>query len=161
VLNYLPLTASPAPLDPAITTHQLGDGRVVFVSTTANYEWNTLTVKQVFLPLVQELLAGSVTTGEHWMNRIVNQPIEIPPYIKLTGRPTLVDSAKKELPLEGVTQKDGQNFWRSKPIARPGVYALSTGERTYPIAVNIPADEADIPHHRTHGSSQRPRRHLK
>jgi len=39
---------------------------------------------------------------------------------------------------------DGQSVYRSKPILKPGVYTLNIGQANIPIAVNVPAEEADI-----------------
>ena len=38
----------------------------------------------------------------------------------------------------------GVTSFRSPPLKHPGVYHLSTGNATLPVAVNVPADEADI-----------------
>jgi hypothetical protein len=116
----------------------------VFVSTTANADWTTLPAKPVYVTLVHELLSGSVRTGDDWMNRKVGEQVEIPGWIKTTQRPMLSDAARREVPIEQSNSAGGQSVWRSAPILRPGVYTLATGERTYPIAVNVPAEEADI-----------------
>ncbi len=159
VLNYLPRGATAAAAatrpgvkdlaDPAITVHSLGRGRVVFMSTTANSEWTTLPAKPNYVTLVHELLQGSVRTGDYWMNLTVGQPLEIPPSVRLAAAPTLLDPSKKPLVMEAVTTPDGQQVYRSRPLGRPGVYTLATGNRAIPIAVNVPAGEADV---RTIGS---------
>jgi hypothetical protein len=130
--------------DPAITVHSLGDGRVIFVSTTANQEWTTLPPKPVYVPLVHELLAGSVRTGDSWLNRIVGQPLEIPGTVRLSATPTLLDPAKNPVVIEASEGAGGATVYRSRPLTRPGVYALSTGAGTLPVAVNVPPDEADV-----------------
>jgi len=147
VLNYVggQGTADRGQGDPAITTHQLGEGHVVFVSTSAGADnWTTLPAKLVHLPLIHELLSESLTPDDNWMNLTVGHQLQIPSTVKLTSTPTLTDIAKKETPLEQVQLKDGQTVYRSRPIATPGLYTLSTGDRTYPIAVNVPAEEADV-----------------
>lgn len=155
VLNYLPRGASNAttraaagageqPADPAITVHPLGRGRVVFFSTTANSEWTTLPAKPNYVTLVHELLQGSVRTGDYWMNLAVGQPLEIPPTVRLTGAPSLLDPAKKPVVLDVVTAPDGQQVYRSRPLGRPGLYTLATGNRAIPIAVNLPPAESDV-----------------
>jgi hypothetical protein len=68
----------------------------------------------------------------------------VPGSVKLTSTPRLTDAVKKEVPLEQITTKEGQSIYRTRPMVRPGVYTLETGERSYPIAVNVPADEADV-----------------
>ena len=58
----------------------------------------------------------------------------------------LADSlpAMAEIVLEQVQLPDGRSVYRSRPLDKPGVYTLSTGSRTIPVAVNVPDDEADI-----------------
>jgi hypothetical protein len=138
VLNYVGNN------DPAITTHSLGAGRVLFISTTANADWTTLPVKLNYVTFIQELFSGSVRTADDWLNREVGQSLEIPPTTKTTGRPTLTDASKREVPIEESQTPDRQPIWRSRQLNRPGLYTLSTGERTYPVAVNIPSTESDI-----------------
>jgi hypothetical protein len=130
--------------DPAVTVHSLGQGRVVFVSTTADHTWTTLTAKQVYVPLMHELLAGSVRTGDGWMNLAVGQPLEIPTIVRLSATPTLIDPAKNPVVMEAFDAGNGQTVYRSRPLNKPGVYTLNTGNGTFPVAVNVPADEADV-----------------
>ena len=130
--------------DPAITVHALGDGRVVFVSTTANAEWTSLPAKVVYVSLVHELLSGSVRTGDAWLNLTVGQPLEVPQTVRLSAAPTLLDPAKNPVVVEAATTSGGATVYRSRPLGKPGVYTLSLGNGTVPVAVNVPADEADV-----------------
>jgi len=130
--------------DPAITVHPVGKGRVVMVSTTANGDWNNLTPKPAYVALIHELLAGTVDVGDRWMNLIVGQAMEIPAGLKLTGPPVLTDPLKKPVPVDAIQPQSGPMFYRSKPLDKPGLYLLNTGNSVLPIAVNVPSDEADI-----------------
>jgi hypothetical protein len=141
VLNFLPDDRGRA--DPAITLHEHGDGRVLFVATTANPDWTTLPAKPAYVTLVHELLAGSVVSGDYWMNRTVGDVLEVPSYVQFTISPTLRDSAQAEIPLEEAT-RDGRSVYRSRPLTKPGLYTLSTGKNVYPIVVSLPQDESDI-----------------
>jgi hypothetical protein len=134
VLNYV------GSGDPAITVHPLGAGRVVFFSTTANADWTTLPVKLVYVSLMHELVASSVPGGDAWMNLAVGQALEVPVNLRLNGAPTLV--APNRTPVQ-LTAAVGQPY-RSPPLAAPGVYTLAAGGRTYPVSVNVPAEESDI-----------------
>jgi hypothetical protein len=65
VLDYLPAGSKPGAkadkaeaADPAITTHTLGRGRVVFVSTTAGPEWTSFPAKPAYVTLMHELLGA-------------------------------------------------------------------------------------------------------
>lgn len=130
--------------DPAITVHTLGQGRIVFVATTADPEWTLFPAKPAYVVLMHELLSGSVRTGDAWMNLTVGEPLVLPRTVRLTASPVLIDAQQREIPLRAVTDEAGQIEYRSEPIRRPGQYWVRTGERTIPIAVNLPAEEADI-----------------
>ncbi len=141
VLNYLPDEKSH--VDPAITVQDVGRGRVVFFSTSANAAWTSFPAKPAYITLIHEMIAGTVSSGDAWMNLTVGDSLEIPPTLALTTAPTLKDPQQVEVVLTPPT--DATASYRSKPLARPGLYTLTTGVRRYPIAVNVPAvDEADI-----------------
>jgi len=142
VLDYLP--DEKGRRDPAITVHQVGDGRVVFFSTSAGAEWTTFPAKPAYVALMHELLSGDVSSGDRWLNKLVGESLEIPPNIQLTGVPTLKDSQQADVVLDQVQTSDGRSVYRSKPLEKPGVYTLFAGGKTIPIAVNVPDDEADI-----------------
>jgi hypothetical protein len=155
ILKYVPAgveaskEAPDAPGDPAITAHTLGAGHVIWVSTTANSEWNDFPGHPNVLPLMQELLAHSVKSGTYWMNLEVGQPLVVPANVRMTAVPSLLDPAKKPVVLEAeVMTESGSHqttsIYKSTPLAVPGVYSLSLGSSTIPIAVNVPKGEADI-----------------
>ncbi|HLL90603.1 MAG TPA: BatA domain-containing protein [Tepidisphaeraceae bacterium] len=141
VLNYVP--AGDAPPDPAITTHAVGGGRVVFVSTSANADWTTLPLRTAYVPLVNELLANSVTSGDRWMNLTTGDAFRLPSTLKLTAAPVLTDPANRPVDWRTI-EENGATITLTPPLARPGVYTLNTGSRSYPIVVNVPDDEADV-----------------
>jgi hypothetical protein len=133
------------PKDPAVTVHPLGRGRVVFFSTTANPEWNGLTPKPAYVALMHEILAGSVGSADRWMNLTVGDRLDVPQSLGLTAAPQLSDASKNAVLMEPTTDQAGVTTYHSaKPMTRPGVYSLSIGNRTIPIAVNVPANEADV-----------------
>jgi Mg-chelatase subunit ChlD len=142
VLDYLP--DEKGRQDPAITVHTLGQGRVVFFSTTANADWTSLPAKFAYVTLVHELLSGSVSTGDGWLNRTVGEALEVPSSLQLTATPTLKDAQQVDVVMDQVTRTDGRSIYRSRPLTKPGLYTLSTGARKIPVAVNVPQDEADI-----------------
>jgi hypothetical protein len=132
--------------DPAITEHTLGRGRVVFISTSANPDWNKINPKGgMFVTLVHEITDGSVGTADAWMNLTVGESLKVPPSMGLTAAPTLIDSSKNPVVMESETSEAGVTTYHSAaPMTRPGVYTLSVGNRSVPIAVNVPATEADV-----------------
>jgi hypothetical protein len=147
VLDFLP--DEKGHRDPAITVQTLGQGRVVFFATSAGPTsngtmWTTLPAKPNYVALMHELLAGNVTAGDGWVNKIVGESLEIPPTIQLTGVPVLKDPQQAEIVMDQIQAPDGRSVYHSRPLDKPGVYMLSTGNRTIPVAVNVPDDEADI-----------------
>jgi len=151
VLDYLPAGSAPGSkvdkdkvaADPAITTHSLGRGRIVFFSTSAGPEWTSFPAKPAYVTLMHELLSGSVSSGDAWLNHTVGQSVEVPASVQVTAQPTLVDSSQKPLALTPGPVGSLVAF-RSEPLTRPGLYTLNTGTRSFPIAVNVPGDEADV-----------------
>jgi hypothetical protein len=148
VLNWKPLEGTHVDAgtkpDPAVTEQIVGSGRVVFISTSANEEWITFTRKPIYTELVNELLSGSVNAGDGWMNLEVGDRLEVPVTMKLTATPTLADSKSTPIPLESLAAGDGSVTYRSPVLDQPGVYTLTTGAGNVPIAVNVPAEEADV-----------------
>ncbi|HVT89139.1 MAG TPA: BatA domain-containing protein [Tepidisphaeraceae bacterium] len=130
--------------DPAITVHDLGDGRVVFYSTSANWEWTSFLAKPAYVALMHELLAGDITANDRWLNRTVGERVEIPPTIQMTSPPVLKDAQQLDIMVEQAQTPDGRSIYRSPVIEKPGLLTLTAGDRTFPIAVNVPDDEADI-----------------
>lgn len=153
VLNYQGLAAAqsnsgstsravtPSSEDPAITLQSVGAGRVLFVSTTADAQWTTLPAKPVYVPLMHEMLQGSIVPENGWMNLNVGQRLVVPSRIKLTSQPTLITPDGIQIPLEIIPPA---NTYQSSPLMVAGVYQLKTGIVNYPVVVNLPAEEADV-----------------
>ena len=60
--------------DPAILIHAVGKGRVVTFTTAAGSPWNHLPQRpSSSVALIHELLAGTVSTGDRWLNLTVGQ----------------------------------------------------------------------------------------
>lgn len=141
-------TGAKAGGDPAITHQTLGQGHIVFVSTLANHEWTNFPGHPNYLSLIHELVQGSTRTGDYWMNLMVGERLVIPSTVKLGGAPTLSDPQDRAIVLQTPNPESTKEYERnfhSEPIARPGVYKLSLGGPTVPIAVNVPAeDEANV-----------------
>jgi hypothetical protein len=75
---------------------------------------------------------------------LVGLPLVIPPNVTLTATPTLKDANQTDIVLDQTRVGTGPALYRSRPLAKPGLYTLTTGQRKIPIAVNVPDDEADI-----------------
>ena len=139
VLNYLP---DHGHADPAITAQDLGAGRVIFFSTSANAQWTTLPAKPSYLTLMHELVAGAIRGGDGWMNLSTEQPLIVPSSVQLTSAPTLTDPQQR--PVDLLPPNGDQATYRSPPLQMPGVYRLNIGLRSLPIAVNVPPGSADV-----------------
>jgi hypothetical protein len=149
VLNWksdvaAPTTVPASPPDPAITEEMLGQGRVLLMTTSADEQWITFTRKPIYTELLNELLAGSVNMDDGWMNRTVGDGLQVPASLRLTTAPTLVDPKSTAIPLVAVAATDGETTYRSAPLTLPGIYQLNTGVAQIPLAVNLPAEEADV-----------------
>lgn len=136
--------------DPAFTVHGLGQGRVVFCSTSANTDWNSFPNKQNYPTLMHELLSHSVQTAGRWLNLTVGEPLLVPPGLRVAAAPTMTDPAGEPVVVSVFTTPEGETTYRTDPLTRPGVYTLHLGGRAMPVAVNVPEDEADV---RTLGES--------
>jgi hypothetical protein len=153
VLNYLPAgqsTASPSSSqpseDPAITVHTAGKGKVIYFSTTANADWTSFPAKPAYVTLIHELLNGTIDPTDAWLNLTVGDAVELPGTLAVSPAPKLARAnvPDSDIPVFEVTANDGRTYYRSQPLTRPGLYVLTSGNEQYPIAVNVPADEADV-----------------
>lgn len=143
VLNFVK-PAPDAEAEPAITVQSIGRGRVVFVATSPDAEWSTMVAKPAYVTLVHELLGGAVGGGEQWLNRTVGDVIELPAALNLPAVPTFRESSQKSTPLTRVDRGDGTLVWRTAAMNKPGLYAIEAGSLRWPVAVNSPAEEADV-----------------
>ena len=126
--------------DPAITVQSIGRGRVIFCSTAAdaNDEWTTFPAKKAFPEVILCLFLGTVNTGDDWMNLAVGQSVQTPPEVKLTAAPHLRDARGVEWSMLG-----DNGIYSSVPLTTPGLYTMSAAHSSWPIAVNVPAQEGD------------------
>lgn len=144
VLDFQPF-AGTTRKDPAFTLHTLGRGRVIFCSTTAdaNDDWTAFPAKKAFPEVVLCLFLGTVSADDAWMNLSVGDSVNLPPGIKVVAAPRLRDVSGEEYAMKQGLTADGAPTYQSAPLLKPGIYTLSTGADSYPIAVNVPTEEAD------------------
>lgn len=143
VLDFVKSSPTAEP-EPAITVQSIGRGRVVFVATSPDAEWSTMVAKPAYVTLVHELLGGAVGGGEQWLNRSVGDAIELPLSLNLPAAPVLRESPQKTTPLSRIDRGDGTLVWRSAAIRKPGLYSVEAGTLRWPVAVNLPVEEADV-----------------
>ena len=190
VLNYMPVpnkpdadgssrprpsvALHPGQLDPAITAHSLGQGRVVFFATSASPGnpsrevrseteserrkdadvWTTFPAKMAYVELMNEILAASLRTDDAWMNLSVGQALRIPPDVQMKGAPKLMDENRQPVLITPVAETDSVSHlpvpgkapaYPSAALTRAGLYDLDLGDRSVHVAVNPPAEEeADV-----------------
>jgi hypothetical protein len=130
--------------DPAITQNSLGQGKVIFITTSANEQWITFTRKPIYTELVNELLSKSINLSDAWMNLTVGDRLVLPLSFKAAAAPGFSDPKSTPIALESVASADGSSNYTSPPLTDPGVYTLTTDTGHFPVAVNLPAQEADV-----------------
>ena len=153
VLRYLPVGGEDRG-DPAVVTFPLGDGRVLVVTTAAgDPEWTLLPLKDNYAAFVHELLSHAVGNagggggggGAGWETLDAGGRLVVPAAVTGDAKaPSLETPAGDALPLARQIRQDGTALWQSDPLESVGVYALKSGERSWPVAVNVPADESDL-----------------
>jgi hypothetical protein len=136
VLSYRPTG------DAAILAHAVGRGRVITVTTSGGGDgWNDLPAKPAFVPLVNELVVGSISASDGWMTRKVGERLVVPAGVALAGTPGLRDEAGAEV---GMRFVEGSG-WTSEVLTKAGVYQLGDGARQWPVVVNVDAlAEGDV-----------------
>ena len=146
VLDFRPPPNSPDAPDPAITLQHLGSGRVIFYATSAdpNSEWTTFMAHQAYPALMHMLLLGATSPNDGWMNLTVGDHLTLPTTLKLSTQPILHTPDHQQIVLTTSPDNDGNTQYRSDALDAPGLYTLTTGEQTYPIAINLPAKPADL-----------------
>jgi hypothetical protein len=139
-------TAVAVQSDPAFTVHSLGEGRILFCSTSANADWTTFPGSPSYVTILHELVSSTTRTADWWLNLRTGDPLTIPPSVRLTAPPSLTDPAGQPVELRAVPREGGAGgiVYRSDPLRRPGVYSVQVGTRRHPVAVNVPAGEADV-----------------
>ena len=139
ILNYQSANGN---ADPAVTIQDLGNGRVVFFSTSAGAQWTTLPAKPAYVTFMHELVAGAIRSSDSWMNLSTGESLTLPASLQLTTPPTMTDPQQREVTMQPPTSD--RAVYQSAPLQMPGVYRLRTGSQMLPIAVNIPEGCADV-----------------
>ena len=83
---------------------------------------------------------------------MVGDRLSIPPTIKLAATPTLIDPQSHSIEIQQTTDSDGIVSYQKLPQeqqhqqvrGRPCPLLFKTGTQDMPIAVNVPADTADV-----------------
>jgi hypothetical protein len=121
-------------LDPAITLHSIGAGQVMFFATSADPTWTNLPAKPAYVTLMHDLLLGTISGDDAWMNRTVGDRLTVPANMGLSVAPTMTDADGRDVVMESAN-----GTYASPPLQKPGLYTLKMGDRSVPIAVNVDA----------------------
>ena len=92
--------------DPAITSHELGEGTVVFFAFSADTEWTTLPAKPAFVALAHEVLRNAVGGGEGWLNLTAGEALVVPPRVAYATAPVLTPVRGRRRRRAGPTRDD-------------------------------------------------------
>jgi hypothetical protein len=113
--------------DPLLLEQKVGPGRVFYVTSSADRDWNDIPVKTAYLPLIQALtnylaggkrgmLDGGISVGSA-------KEISLPPsYVGKTLRVTKPDKQEAEVPLNAGKERSVASFEENN---RAGIYRLS------------------------------------
>lgn len=139
--RVLNVSTNTGEIEPAITLHRLGSGRVIFVATSFDVEGTTLVARPAFVTLLHELLANSIGQAGLWRTLDAGDSLTLPKSIEVLTTPVLSDPDGQRVEMFADSET---NQWRSVPMIRPGLYSLRAGEFVTPIAVNVPTSESDV-----------------
>lgn len=142
--------------EPLLAERAVGRGRVMQWATSCGERWSNLPLREVFVPLMQQLVLYGATTSTPQFNLETGSPVAITlPPTRATAT-AKSDTAKREpaRPVELLTphnvryrlevqQQDDQQFVKFARTQFPGAYRLS-GLREQPlsIAINARAEES-------------------
>jgi Aerotolerance regulator N-terminal/von Willebrand factor type A domain len=112
--------------EPLLVEHKLGQGRVMFLSTTADRDWSDLPLKTVYLPLIQSLASylaggkrGAIDTG---VPVGAAKTLALPPsYVGKTLKVTKPNKQESETPVTADKDQAQAIFDEND---RAGVYRL-------------------------------------
>lgn len=123
----------------AILERQVGDGRVLLLTSTIDNEWNNLPVKAMYLPLIYQALNYVSAERKGRESFLVGQSIALHGYQVAAG-----DKLFIELPSGAVMQTDAEFF---EDTTEPGLYRLFKEGRKKSLAsfaVNVNSSESDL-----------------
>ncbi len=132
--------------DPMVIVRDVGRGRSMLVTTSANMDWTNLPARGDFVTLTLNLLQVVAPPNQPTRNLIVGQT-----FLEKTTSPHAGGSAAGS-----IVQPDGTNlrpdirfendeyFWQCDAMDRAGWYELQAAGQNSPIAVNVDPAESDL-----------------
>lgn len=129
--------------DPLLVRTHHGRGVALLWTSTLGGEWNSLVVRQAFLPLLHRMLDLAASAGRPSRNLHPGRPIvcEVPP----EGELFMMTPARDLVPLER-TRVEDQPYVRYEKTNAPGVYVLTDrdGNELQSFTVAASTHESDL-----------------
>ncbi len=133
------------PAAPLLVEKQVGLGKVLLCTTSADRAWTNLPVHPAYPILLHEALTY-LTTRSHERPVVVGDPLVMPVVEREERRSVTVRDPAGEPTTVQVTQSDGRRLVRYERTDAPGFYELTVEEGAEPVvlAVNPDARESDV-----------------
>jgi hypothetical protein len=132
---------------PVLLAGEVGGGRVLLFTSTADMDWNEFPVTTAYLPLIQTgmtYLAGRDTRDHLALDVRLPQPLVLQLSEPQRGAPiTVADPRGKETPLFP-QEREGQTQAEYTQVLAPGFYRIRVGQGEGLAAVNTPLQESDL-----------------
>lgn len=127
----------------AILEKTLGQGHVLFVTSTFNLTWNDLPIRGVFLPFLHQsvdYLAGRLADGNGRQKgyQLVGEAVRLP----IPTSATVVKPSKAQIPVNGVSDEPPL-FTETD---EPGIYSIGPEGQYGHFAINLDTRESDLTH---------------
>jgi hypothetical protein len=133
--------------DPAIVEEAIHRGRSIVVATSADDSWTPMPLWHSYLPIVQELLAWSVSGQTHQRNLLVGEPLGGSLPMAASDVPLkLTPPGEPERSLRVQSDQRGMH-WSFAETANSGIYTTEVGapiSRQEQFAVNVDPQESQL-----------------
>lgn len=136
--------------DPLLVHSKVGRGEVFLFTSSADADWNDLSLKTGYLPLVQSLVRhGAGPRGKRYdPGTRVGQPLDLSPPKEAGSRiaagfATITDPSGKEIATLVSPEGDETTAGFGGTVF-PGIYGISRDGLQWLQAVNVPREESDL-----------------
>ena len=133
------------PEAPLLLEKQIGRGKVLLFTSTADRAWNNLPAHPAY-PILMHEAVTYLTTRAHERPFVVGEPLVVPlPKQSIQTSVAFALPDGEELPVQ-VTEHEGRRVARCERTDLPGFYEMRAGESRTPtvLAVNPESRESDV-----------------
>ena len=137
--------AGTEPEAPLLLEKQIGRGKVLLFTSTADREWNNLPAHPAY-PILMHEAVTYLTTRTHERPFVVGEPLVVPlPKQSIQTSVAFAMPDGEELAVQ-VTERQGRRVARCERTDLPGFYEMTVGESRTPVvlAVNPESRESDV-----------------